>query len=348
MDAFYASVEQRDRPHLRGKPVAVGGGAEGRGVIAAASYEARKFGVRSAMATRTALKRCPDLILLPTDFARYRVVSQQMHAILGDFTDRIEPLSLDECYLDVTHNRVGLSTATAVAKRIRERVKKELELTCSIGVAPLKFVAKIASDFRKPDGLTVIPPDQVLAFIQPMPIDRLWGVGPATARRLNKRGIHTIGDLAALPDGDAFAVLGRSGQDLWRMARGVDPREVSPDRSRRSRGEERTFPVDVRDRAMVERELVRQVREIAADLAKANERARTVTVKVRYDDFETITRSRTLDGPTRDPEILAPVAIGLLAERTEVGRRPIRLIGASLSGLVAPGVLPQLELPFKR
>ncbi|MEQ1502974.1 MAG: DNA polymerase IV [Myxococcota bacterium] len=346
MDAFYASVEQRDRPHLRGLPVAVGGSPDGRGVISAASYEARAFGVRSAMATRTALRRCPELVLLPTDFARYRAVSQQLHAILSDFTDRVEPLSLDECYLDVTENRAGLPTATQVAKRIRERVRAELQLTCSIGVAPLKFVAKIASDHRKPDGLTVVPPDQVLAFVHPLPIERLWGIGPATATRLHREAIRTIGDLAALSEGAAATVLGRSGVDAWRMANGIDPREVRPDRGRRSRGQERTFPVDVTDREAVERELARQVRELCAELTGANERARTVTVKVRYDDFDTITRSRTLELPTRDPAVLVPIAAALLTERTDVGRRAIRLVGIGLTGLDVPEDTGQLDLPF--
>ena len=190
MDAFYASVEQRDRPHLRGRPIAVGGSPEGRGVVAAASYEARRFGVRSAMSARRALQLCPQLVLVPPDFARYRAVSRQLHAILDAHSDCIEPLSLDEAYLDLTDDKAGLGSATAAAEAIRARVRAELGLTCSAGVSSLKFVAKIASDARKPDGLTVVPPSQVLAFIHPLPVRALWGVGPATARRFTQRGLH--------------------------------------------------------------------------------------------------------------------------------------------------------------
>ncbi len=345
MDAFYASVEQRDRPHLRGKPVAVGGSPEGRGVVAAASYEARRFGVRSAMSARAALRLCPQLVFLPTDFARYRAVSRQLHDILHDHSDRIEPLSLDEAYLDLTDDKAGLGSATAAAQAIRARVREELGLTCSAGVASLKFVAKIASDVRKPDGLTVVRPDQVDAFIRPLPVRRLWGVGPATAKRLEAQGLKRIGDLAALSEVEALKRLGARGLYLWRMSRGIDPRGIGRSGGRKSRGMERTFPHDLIDRDELLGRLDQQVAALHRDLQAAGDPPRTVTVKVRYDDFETITRAHTLEAPTLDHGLLLAAARDCLG-RTEVGQRPVRLLGTSFSGFEERQTGPQLLLPF--
>jgi DNA polymerase-4 len=345
MDAFYASVEQRDRPHLRGRPVAVGGSPEGRGVVAAASYEARRFGVRSAMSARRALALCPQLVFLPTDFARYRAVSRQLHAILEDHSDFIEPLSLDEAYLDLTDDKAGLGSATAAAMAIRQRVREELGLTCSAGVASLKFVAKIASDVRKPDGLTVVRPDQVDAFIRPLPVRRLWGVGPATARRLEAKGLHRIGDIAALSEVEALTALGPKGLYLWRMSRGIDPRRVAPRTGRKSRGMERTFPADLTDLHDLRTRLVDQVERLARAQQQAGDAPRTVTVKVRYDDFETVTRATSLPSPTLDVAQLKAAALDGL-ERTEAGQRPVRLLGVSLSGFDSDDT-PQLRLPFE-
>jgi len=346
MDAFYASVEQRDRPHLRGKPVAVGGSPEGRGVVAAASYEARRFGVRSAMSARRALQLCPDLVLLPTDFARYRAVSRQLRDILEDHSDLVEPLSLDEAYLDLTDDKAGLGSATAAAQAIRRRVRDELQLTCSAGVASLKFVAKIASDARKPDGLTVVRPDQVLAFIHPRSVRALWGVGPATARRLERAGIRTVGQLAGLGEVAALELLGKKGLYLWRMSHGIDPRPVGVRRRRVSRGTERTFATDLHTLPDVLAALERQLRGLAAALETHDERPRTLTVKVRYADFETVTRSHTFLSPTRDHSRLIE-AMHTLVGRTEAGRRPVRLVGVTASGLHGLDTSgPQLPLPF--
>lgn len=348
MDAFYASVEQRDDPALRGRPVIVGGSPSGRGVVCAASYEARRFGVRSAMPAHRAARLCPDAVFLRPEFSRYKRVSQQLHAILLDFADSIEPLSLDEAYLDVTRDKAGLGSATLAAQVIRRRVRDELNLSCSAGVAPLKFVAKIASDHNKPDGLTVVGPGQVLDFIHPLPIERLWGVGPATGARLRERlGVQTIGELAALDPGVVQARLGSRSLYLWSMANGVDERPVRRRSRRKSCGAERTLSEDVEDTGRL-RELLRELCERACDhLRDDSPPPRQLTVKVRYADFTTITRSTSLSRPTRDPRQLAPVAHELL-DRTDAGLRPVRLVGVSLSGFeptqrTAP---EQLTLPL--
>lgn len=346
MDAFYASVEQRDRPHLKGRPIVVGGSPEGRGVVAAASYEARAFGVRSAMSARRALSLCPDLIFIPPDIARYRSVSRRLRAILDDHSDVVEPLSLDEAYLDLADDKAGLGSATAAAVSIRQRVRDELGLTCSAGVASLKFVAKIASDYRKPDGLTVVRPDQVDAFIRPLPVRRLWGVGPATATRLEALGLTTIGHIAALSEGEALSRLGPRGLYLWRMSRGDDPRGVGGRGARKSRGMERTFPEDLADAADIRDRVRAMVERLADDLERADERPRTLTLKVRYDDFETITRAHTFPAATREASDLTEAAMACL-ERTEAGPRPVRLLGVAASGFEgrAPEG-PQLHLPL--
>jgi len=346
MDAFYASVEQRDHPHLRGKPVVVGGSPEGRGVVAAASYEARKFGIHSAMPAARAARLCRDLVFLHPDFMKYREVSRQLRAIFEDYADHIEPLSLDEAFLDVTENKAGLPTATAVAKEIRRRVRDELRLTCSAGVSSLKFVAKIASDYRKPDGLTVVPPERVLAFIHPMPVRKLPGVGPATEKRLNDIGIFTVGDLAAVPAADVHRRFGKHGAYLWRMAHGEDPRPVQSSQPRRSQSAEQTFAADIEDRRTLERILAGQAERVCRGLESAGLRGRTVTIKVRYGDFTTVTRSETLEQPTNDPFRVAEMATALL-DRTEAGLRPVRLVGVGVGNLVGREETLQLELPLE-
>lgn len=345
MDAFYASVEQRDDPTLRGLPVVVGGSPEGRGVVAAASYEARRFGIHSAMPCARAHRLCPQAVFVRPDFARYKEVSAALRAILHEVTDLVEPLSLDEAYLDVTENHLGLSTGTEVARHLRARVREELGLTCSVGVAPLKFVAKIASDHHKPDGLTVVPPERVLDFIHPLPVEELWGVGPATARRLRPLGVRTIGDLARIPAGELQERLGKHGAFLARLARGDDPRAVQPHRTRKSRSAERTFAEDVVDRAVLEEVLDEQAVSVCATLRRLGVVGRTVTLKLRYADFTTLTRSETLARPTDRPEHVSTVARALL-QRTEAGDRPVRLVGVGLAGLTEPGPGRQLELPL--
>lgn len=360
MDAFFASVEQRDCHELRGRPVAVvqgpAGDERGRAVVAGASHEARKHGVRVGMTAKAALQRCADLVVLPLDFDRYRSVSQQLHAILGDFSPRIESLALDRCWVDLTEreglqprNEAGLSSAASAARRIRDRVRGELGLTCSIGVAPSKFVAEMASTWQKPNGLTIVQPEAAAQFLHPLPVERLPGVGKTVSRRLAAHGITRIGDLAKLSGAQAVTILGRSGSHLWRLARGEDPRAVNPDRGRRSRATERTFPIDVWDRAVVEREVDRQVRELSADLAAARERVRNISVRLRWSDFEVSTRSRTLDVPTSEPAKLTHVARTLLAERPVRANdhRPVRMIGITLAGLVTDPAPAQLDLPLE-
>lgn len=345
MDAFYASVEQRDRPELRGLPVAVGGSPEGRGVVAAASYEARRFGVHSAMPSRTAVRLCPELRFVRPDFAKYSTVSKQLRAIFSDYTALIEPISLDEAFLDVTVNLRGLPSATEVAQEIRQRVRDELGLTCSAGVGPNKLVAKIASAHRKPDGLTVVPPHRVRAFLDPLPVRKLWGVGPATAKILEELGARRNGDLARMDPKLLEQRLGSRGPSLVRLARGDDPRPVSPHRDRKSRGSEQTFAEDVRDLAVLRRVMAEQAAEICDGLRREGLTGRTVTVKVRYSDFTTVSRSTSLERGTRRPEEVLALAEMLLG-RTDAGTRPVRLVGVSLSNLESPEELRQLELPW--
>jgi len=332
MDAFYASVEQRDDPSLRGRPVAVGGRPEGRGVVAAASYEARVYGVRSAMSMARAVLLCPDLVIVRPDFARYRTVSQQVFAIFRSCTPLVEPLSLDEAYLDVTDNLWGEPLATPVARRLKARICEETGLTASAGVAPNKFLAKIASGWKKPDGLTVIPPDKVEAFLQQLPVDALWGVGPVTARKLREIGIARLVDVSTAAAEDLRRADGSQTDWLARLARGEDARPVTPDRPSKSAGSEVTYAHDLTELGTMREEIDRMARRAAAWLEKKGLTARTVTIKVRYGDFTTITRSHSTPSPTRDADDLARRAVGLL-DRTEAGIRPVRLLGASVHNL---------------
>ncbi len=331
MDAFYASVEQRDDPELRGKPVAVGGTRE-RGVVAAASYEARKYGVRSAMASALARRMCPDLIFVRPRFDVYREVSRQIHGIFAEFTDLIEPLSLDEAYLDVTENHQGIATATDVARAIRARIKAETGLTASAGVSYNKFIAKLASDHNKPDGLCVVRPDHGLAFIAKLPVGRFHGVGPVTATRMEKLGIHTGADLRRCSREFLAQQFGKSGDYFYLAARAIDHRPVRPDRVRKSIGSENTFFQDLYQHD----ELAAALRESSETVARHAERTgkagRTVSIKLRYSDFRTLTRAKTLPGPVSDADRIQEVALALLAplEPVELG---IRLLGVTLSNL---------------
>jgi DNA polymerase-4 len=345
MDAFYASVEQRDAPALRGRPVAVGGRPGARGVVAAASYEARVFGVRSAMPMARAVRLCPDLCIVRPDFSRYRAVSQQILEIFRSCTPLVEPLSLDEAYLDVSVNLWGEPLATAVAKRLKQRIREETGLTASAGVAPNKFLAKIASGWHKPDGLTVISPDRVEAFLQQLPVDALWGVGPVTAAKLRKIGIERLVEVRAADPELLRRAVGGLAEVLQRLALGDDPRPVVSDRPHKSSSSENTYDQDLLAVDAIRAEIERMARQTAAWLVRKELLARTVTIKVRYADFSTVTRSHTAAAPTRDPDEIAARAL-LLLDRTEAGRRPIRLLGAGVhglepggSGLGFPGVL---------
>jgi DNA polymerase-4 len=334
MDAFYASVEQRDDPALRGRPVAVGGPAEGRGVVAAASYEARAFGVRSAMPMARAIRQCPGLVVVRPDFPRYREASQRVMAILRSATPLVEPLSLDEAYLDVTENLWGMPLATAVAVELKRRIRDELALTASAGVAPNKFLAKIASGWRKPDGLTVIAPERVEAFLQQLPVEALWGVGPVTARKLHAIGITRLVQVRDAGQARLAGAVGGLADWLLRLAHGDDPRPVVPERESKSVSAETTYAEDLRDLASMQAEVSRLAARVGGALARKRLLARTVTLKVRYADFVTVTRSHTDDGVTADAATIAVRAAALL-RRTEAVRRPVRLLGVGTHGLVA-------------
>ncbi|MEO7273673.1 MAG: DNA polymerase IV [Vicinamibacterales bacterium] len=346
MDAFYASVEQRDDPSLRGKPVAVGGSPAGRGVVAAASYEARRFGVRSAMPMARAVRLCPHLSIVRPDFKKYVSASQAVFEIFRSVTPRVEPLSLDEAYLDVTENAWGLTLGREVAVRIKAAIRERTNLTASAGVAPNKFLAKIASAWKKPDGLTVIAPQRVERFLQTLPVDALWGVGPVTAQRLRDRGIERLTDVRAADDQLLREAVGNHVEWLRRLAEGIDERPVVSDRAAKSCGTENTFSTDLTDIDEIRREVDQMARDDAGWLERKGLVCRTVTIKVRYDDFTTITRSHSVMPGTRDGDALAHRAVALL-ERTEAGVRPVRLLGVSVHNLVDPDEEPRRpELPL--
>ena len=334
MDAFYASVEQRDEPALRGRPVAVGGRPEGRGVVAAASYEAREFGVRSAMPMARAVRLCPQLAIVRPDFEKYRAASGQVMAILRDCTPLVEPLSLDEAYLDVTTNSFNEEFGSSVARRLKQQIKDATGLTASAGVAPNKFLAKIASGWRKPDGLTVISPERVEAFLEQLPVEALWGVGPVTARKLREAGIERLVQVRSFDQAELAKLVGSMADWLRRLSYGDDPRPVVPDRAAKSSSSENTYAEDLVDLAAIRAEVGRMARENAEWLARKRLAAKSIDIKVRYADFSTVTRSHTLSLPTSDADVIASWATMLL-EKTEAGQRPVRLLGAGVHGLVA-------------
>src|SRR3954471_8655588 len=330
MDAFYASVEQRDDPNLKGKPVAVGGGH--RGVVTAASYEARPFGVRSAMPSVTAKRRCPELIFVKPRFDVYRAVSQQIRAIFLDYTDLVEPLSLDEAYLDVTEDRRGLGTARAIAEDIRRRIREELGLTASAGVSYCKFIAKLASDHRKPDGLTVITPERGPEFVASLPVARFHGVGPVTARKMERLGIMTGADLQEWSLPALEAQFGSSGSWYWRICRGIDERELKPDRPYKSVSAERTFDEDLRDPDRLAAELERIAGYAWARIERAEVAGRTVTLKVKFGDFTIITRSKSFSALVPDIDAFLAAGQALLSSLHPLPKG-IRLLGLGLHNL---------------
>jgi DNA polymerase-4 len=347
MDAFYASVEQRDRPDLRGRPVAVGGDPDKRGVVAAASYEARAFGVRSAIPMARAVRLCPGLAIVPPDFTKYRAVSRQVFDLFRGVTPLVEPLSLDEAYLDVTENAWGEPLGRDVARRLKDEIRAATGLTASAGVAPNKFLAKIASGWQKPDGLTVIAPERVEVFLQGLPVDALWGVGPVTARKLRERGIEKLVDVRAADPGLLRETVGSLADWLQQLALGRDDRPVISEHEPKSSGSETTFERDLTDLEVIRAEVARLAGHGAAWLIRRELFARTVTLKVRYSDFTTITRSHS-DAAARDESLIAMRAVALL-ERTEAGRRPVRLLGVSVHNLtdgVEAAEELQTRLPF--
>lgn len=348
MDAFYASVEQRDFPEYRGKPLVVGGSPEGRGVVAAASYEVRKFGVHSAMPAAKAIRLCPHAIFVKPRFEVYREVSKQIRDIFFQFTDKVEPLSLDEAYLDVTENHINLPSATLIAKKIRELIKEKTQLTASAGVAHNKFLAKIASDLDKPDGLSVILPEDAEEFLEKLEIGEFHGVGDATEAKMKSLGIFNGRDLKEWSEIDLVNKFGKTGRYYYRIVRGKDNREVKPDRIRKSIGKERTFTEDIDDREWITNFLRELAQKVSANMKKKQATGQTVTLKARYADFETITRSTTFSHYIDRPEDIAETAISLLDE-TEVGDRKVRLLGITVSNLNLnkQGRFKQLEIPFE-
>jgi DNA polymerase IV len=337
MDAFYASVEQRDDPRLRGKPVAVGG-ASRRGVVCAASYEARPFGVRSAMPMARALRLCPQLVVVPPDFSKYSAVSDEVFRIFHSFTPQVEGLSLDEAFLDVTRSRALLGTAREQAVHIKARIRERTQLTASVGIAEVKFAAKIASELCKPDGLLEVPRGQVRDFLAPLPASRLWGVGPRTDEQLQRLGLRKIGDVARADAAYLEAQLGSAGPWLRDLANGIDPREVEPDVAAKSIGAEETFDEDLEGEDLLPF-IHEQALRVGARLRRAGIRARSVHLKVKYADFRIVTRQETLPLPTDDSAEIYRVAARLLGK---VEAHPIRLTGVHAGDLRTDG--PQMGL----
>lgn len=334
MDAFYASVEQRDDPGLRGRPVAVGGARE-RGVVAAASYEARRYGVRSAMPSVTARRKCPELIFVKPRFEVYRAISREIREIFARYTPLIEPLSLDEAYLDVTENLKGLPSATHIAQEIRAAIRAETGLTASAGVSYNKFLAKLASDQRKPDGLFVITPAEGPAFVEELPVGRFHGVGPATTAKMQGLGLHSGRDLRACSLAFLQAHFGKAGPHYYWISRGIDRRPVKPDRVRKSLGAENTFFEDLYTAEDLRAALQPILDKVWKHCDQAGLRGRTVTLKVKYADFRQITRSRTLLQPVANREELEAVSVALLSALLPVPKG-VRLLGVTLSSLLTP------------
>lgn len=346
MDAFYASVEQRDFPELKGKPVVVGR-PEQRGVIAAASYEARKYGIHSAMPSVAAMRKCPDLIFQPHRFDVYTSISRQIREIFHEYTDLVEPLSLDEAYLDVTFNRKEIQSAMQIAMEIKKRIQEETGLTASAGVSYNKFLAKIASDMRKPDGLFLIKPNQAFDFLSKLNINKFHGIGKVTEERLAKKNIKTGKDLQALNKMEMKALFGKSGDFFYNIVRGVDEREVNADRIRKSISVENTYLEDLKTRFAIITELYRLEKRLLADIEESGKSAKTVTLKVRFNDFKTLTRSKSVPNPISSFEEIQKISRILLNE-IDLEGKGIRLLGLGVSNLFDERDLQnrQLEIEF--
>jgi DNA polymerase-4 len=333
MDAFYASVEERDRPELVGRPLIVGGTPDQRGVVAAANYAVRRFGVHSAMPTSTALRLCPQAIVLPVRMSYYTEISEQIREILFRYTPLVEPLSLDEAFLDVTRSEPLFGASPQIALRIKQEIRQETGLVASVGVAPNRFLAKIASDLKKPDALVVVLPDQVQQFLDPLPISRLWGVGAATGRGFQRLGVRTIGDVRRLSRETLTREFGQLGDRFWELAHGRDDRPVIPDREAKSISHETTFPVDLQEAQILLSWLQELTEQVARRLRRCELRGRTVHLKLRFADFRTITRSQTLTDSTDRTDDLWSVASRLLRQSLPSTHSGIRLLGMGISGL---------------
>jgi len=347
MDAFFASVEQRDFPQYKNKPVVVGGSPQGRGVVAAASYEARKFGVHSAMPASRAVRLCPKAIFLKPRFDVYKQVSHQIREIFYEYTDLVEPLSLDEAYLDVTFNHVGNPSATLIAKEIKKKIREATGLIASAGISSSKFLAKIASDMDKPDGLYLIQPDEAEDFVESLEISKFHGVGKATQKKMELLGIYTGKDLKEWDEVDLVKEFGKSGHHYYRIARAIDLREVKPDRIRKSIGKERTFSEDVIDMEWIESFIRELSGKVASAMEKLDAEGKTVTLKIRYKNFETVTRSISVQHYLSSLDEISELALHLLKD-TEAGMREVRLIGVTVSNLNLneASLGKQLEIPF--
>ncbi len=341
MDAFYASVEERDRPELRGRPVIVGGTPEGRGVVAAANYVVRKFGVHSAMPTAQALGLCPDAVVLRPRMEHYVEISHQIREIFNRYTPVVEPLSLDEAFLDATESVQLFGPVEAIGRAIKQEIRDELHLVASVGVAPNKFLAKLASDLEKPDGFTVIAPDAVQEVLEPLLVTRIWGVGKATKKKFDGLGIRTIGELRQLSLQQLQNSFGQSGQHFWQLARGIDDREVVADREAKSISHETTFAQDVRDGNVLRAWLLELTEQVAGRMRRNEVLGRTVNLKVRYSNFDTITRSKSLPQSTNSTNLLWSVVSELL--NSQLPDRPlvVRLLGMGVSNLQGPAPVQQ-------
>jgi len=350
MDMFYAAVEMRDRPELRGKPLVVGGSPDSRSVATTANYEARKFGIHSGMSCAEARRRCPGCLFIPPDFEKYRRISEQIHAIFREYTDLVESVSLDEAYLDVTRNKKNEPSATRLAREIKKRIFAASGLTASAGVAGSMFVAKIASDVCKPDGLRVVRPEQVMEFIRPLPVIKIPGIGRVTDSLLKELGIRTVADLEKCPLPFLEERFGKFGRYLHDISRGIDESPVTPWRERLSYGAEETFARDIRDKRPLQEFLRECARRVFAELGEEAKQGRTVTLKIKYADFQVVTRRRTFEDFLGSPDEVFRAACDLL-ERTEAGRRPVRLAGIALSNFTPArqktesAVAPLFNLP---
>jgi DNA polymerase-4 len=333
MDAFYASVEERDNPDLVGKPVIVGGTAEGRGVVCAANYVARQYGIHSAMPAITAVRLCPQGVFLPLRMDHYAQISREIREIFDGFTPLVEPLSLDEAFLDVTGCEGLFGPAPRIGKKIKEEIRSRVRLVASVGVAPNKFLAKIASDLRKPDGFVVVDPHGIHDFLDPLPIGRLWGVGKVSGKAFQKLGITTIGHLRQLPMTILESHFGKSGRHFWQLANGIDDRRVVPDREAKSISHETTFAEDIGQLEVLREWLMEQTEQVARRLRRYQLVGRTVQLKIRFQDFSTITRSQTLHEPTNITQEIWQAAAKLLTSRLPARRGPVRLLGVGVSGL---------------
>ncbi len=335
MDAFYASVEELDDPGLVGQPVVVGGTPDGRGVVAAANYAARRYGIHSAMPAARARRLCPDAVCIRSRMDRYVEVSRELRGIFARYTPLLEPLSLDEAFLDVTSSLSLFGDGQAIARRIKEEIRDELGLVASVGVAPNKFLAKLASDLDKPDGLVVVPTDAIEAFLEPLPVSRLWGVGKVSNRDLAEMGVHTIGDLRRLPEELLVSRFAKSAAHWARLARGIDDRRVVPDRDAKSISHETTFATDIGDAEVLRSWLLELTEQVATRLRRQGLRGKTVFIKVRYADFHTVTRSEGLHAPSNVTRELYVTAARLLQAQLARSPRPVRLLGMGASGITS-------------